>query len=56
MLFTWVKYWITRYDHWCEELGLTPEYKRSCCVHKVDPAHDKVKHEQAGKNKDHKNR
>ncbi|WP_017023839.1 hypothetical protein [Vibrio rumoiensis] len=41
MLLTKIKRWIARYDAWCEELGLTSEYKRSCCVYKVDPAHDK---------------
>lgn len=54
MLFTWIKHWIARYDRWCEELGLTPEYKRSCCVHKVDPAHGQAKYEQVDEKKNPK--
>ncbi|WP_299694958.1 DUF5363 family protein [uncultured Vibrio sp.] len=29
-MFGWIKVWIKKYDKWCEELGLTPENKRSC--------------------------
>ncbi|CAK2495878.1 DUF5363 family protein [Vibrio crassostreae] len=33
----WIKTWIKKYDKWCEELGLTPEKKRSCVPHRRDP-------------------
>ncbi len=39
MLLAKLKYWLARYDAWCEELGLKPEYKRSCCAYRTDPAH-----------------
>lgn len=39
MLFAKLKHWLARYDAWCEELGLTPEHKRSCCAYRPDPVH-----------------
>ncbi len=36
-MFGWIKVWIKKYDRWCEELGLTPENKRSCVPHRRDP-------------------
>ncbi|WP_446751390.1 hypothetical protein [Vibrio sp. S11_S32] len=36
------KTYLARYDAWCEELGLTPEHKRSCCAYKADPIHQKT--------------
>ncbi|PMN76585.1 hypothetical protein BCT24_05930 [Vibrio splendidus] len=33
----WIKAWIKKYDKWCEELGLTPENKRSCVAYRRDP-------------------
>ncbi|CAK3193301.1 DUF5363 family protein [Vibrio crassostreae] len=32
----WIKTWIKKYDKWCEELGLTPENKRSCVPYRPD--------------------
>ena len=32
-----LKLLVRRYDKWCEELGLTPENKRSCVPHRTDP-------------------
>lgn len=33
----WIKAWGRKYDKWCEELGLTPENKRSCVPYRRDP-------------------
>ena len=33
----WIKAWVRKYDKWCEELGLTPENKRSCVPYRRDP-------------------
>ncbi|WP_206355575.1 DUF5363 family protein [Vibrio maerlii] len=33
----WLKRVIARYDAWCEELGLTPDKKRSCVPYKAEP-------------------
>ncbi len=32
----WLKRVIARYDAWCEELGLTPDKKRSCVPYKSE--------------------
>ena len=32
----WIKAWVRKYDKWCEELGLTPENKRSCVPYRRD--------------------
>ncbi len=36
MILAKLKYWLARYDAWCEELGLTPEHKRSCCAYRSE--------------------
>ena len=36
-MFGWIKAWVRKYDKWCEELGLTPENKRSCVPYRRDP-------------------
>ncbi|WP_435247678.1 hypothetical protein ACMAZD_14015 [Vibrio sp. nBUS_14] len=36
-MFSWIKAWIHKYDKWCEDLGLTPENKRSCVAYRRDP-------------------
>jgi hypothetical protein len=36
-MFGWIKAWVRKYDQWCEELGLTPENKRSCVPYRRDP-------------------
>ncbi|PHN86833.1 hypothetical protein CSB62_03085 [Vibrio splendidus] len=36
-MFSWIKAWIKKYDKWCEDLGLTPENKRSCVAYRRDP-------------------
>ncbi len=41
MIKAWFKHWLARYDAWCQELGLTPEHKRSCCAYRPDPASQK---------------
>lgn len=41
MLLTKIKQWLARYDAWCEDLGLTPEHKRSCCTYRPEPTHEK---------------
>ncbi|WP_167494608.1 MULTISPECIES: DUF5363 family protein [Vibrio] len=33
----WFKAWIKKYDDWCQQLGLTPENKRSCVPYRTDP-------------------
>lgn len=35
-MFGWIKAWVRKYDKWCEELGLTPENKRSCVPYRRD--------------------
>ncbi len=29
---------LEKYDQWCEELGLTPDKKRSCVPYKEEPS------------------
>ncbi|MCG9558717.1 MULTISPECIES: DUF5363 family protein [Vibrio] len=36
-MFSWIKAWVKKYDKWCEELGLTPENKRSCVAYRREP-------------------
>ena len=36
-MYGWIKAWVRKYDKWCEELGLTPENKRSCVPYRRDP-------------------
>ena len=36
-MLSWMKSWIKKYDKWCEELGLTPENKRSCVAYRHEP-------------------
>lgn len=43
MILSKLKLWIARYDAWCEEMGLTPKHKRSCCVYKQDPVNEEKK-------------
>ncbi|WP_295900573.1 DUF5363 family protein [uncultured Vibrio sp.] len=38
----WLKSILTRYDAWCQSMGLTPENKRSCVPYKKDPAREVV--------------
>jgi hypothetical protein len=33
----WIKALVNKYDKWCEDLGLTPENKRSCVAYRRDP-------------------
>ncbi|CAE6912088.1 hypothetical protein ACOMICROBIO_FLGHMIGD_02157 [Vibrio sp. B1FLJ16] len=35
----WIKRGIKRYDDWCDEMGLTPDQKRSCVPYRKDPVH-----------------
>ncbi len=42
----WIKALIKKYDKWCEELGLTPENKRSCVPYRRDP---QGQHAESGK-------
>ena len=40
-MWQWLKRQISRYDRWCESMGLTPDKKRSCVLYRQDPATDK---------------
>ncbi|MGF1753109.1 DUF5363 domain-containing protein [Vibrio makurazakiensis] len=37
-MFKWFKSWLEKYDRCCEQLGLTPENKRSCVPYRPDPS------------------
>ncbi|MFH0257309.1 hypothetical protein ACGRL8_09745 [Vibrio rumoiensis] len=41
MILAKLKLWLARYDAWCEELGLTPEHKRSCCAYRAESTNQK---------------
>ncbi|GAD90117.1 hypothetical protein VHA01S_033_00180 [Vibrio halioticoli NBRC 102217] len=38
----WLLNLIKQYDAWCENLGLTPEHKRSCVPYRQDPTTNKA--------------
>ncbi|MFA0054382.1 MULTISPECIES: DUF5363 family protein [Vibrio] len=48
-MFSWIKACIKKYDKWCEELGLTPENKRSCVVYRREPQEQQIESRQDGK-------
>ncbi len=37
-MWQWLKQTLARYDAWCQQMGLTPEQKRSCVAYRADPA------------------
>ncbi|WP_217543237.1 hypothetical protein [Vibrio metschnikovii] len=37
-MWQWLKQALAHYDAWCQQMGLTPEQKRSCVAYRAEPA------------------
>lgn len=40
-MWQWLKKQVARYDRWCENMGLTPDKKRSGVPYRQDPVQSK---------------
>jgi hypothetical protein len=37
-MWRWFKYWLNRYDNWCQQMGLTPAQRRRCVAYREETA------------------